>query len=129
MRIERIIEVNLLLAVLCLALHARSAEAQSGETPFLPVWKMMNSQEKQQFIAGYVQGWRDAQKVTEIAQDYIRQNPNDAVEGLEKIKGLYDLSGLKPEMLVKGIDAFYLEPDHGRAGLSRAISAAKSNLR
>ncbi len=95
----------------------------------MPIWKIMNNQEKQQFIAGYIQGWRDAQKVTEIAQDYIRQNPNDAVEGLEKVKGLYDLSGLKPEMLVKGIEDFYLQPEHSRASLSRAISAAKNSVR
>lgn len=114
--------------ILSLVLFVTQARAQNDEIPFLPIWKMMNTQEKQQFIAGYVQGWRDAQKVTEVAQDYIRENPHDAVEGLEKIKGLYNLSGLKPEMLVKGVDAFYLEPDHSRAGLSRAISAAKSSL-
>jgi hypothetical protein len=93
---------------------------------FLPVWKLMTREQKQEFIAGYVWGWRDAAKVTEIAISYIKENPREAIEGLERVKALYDLSELKPGLLVEALDRFYANPENRNASLSRAVSAASS---
>ena len=99
-----------------------------AEASFLPSWKLMNSQEKQHFIAGYVQGWRDAQQVTDITISYVKKNPDQAVLGLEKMKSLYDLSGAKPELLAKAVDVFYMDPQNGHASLSSAVTAARNAL-
>ena len=101
------------------------AQAQGS---FLPSWKLMNSLEKQHFIAGYVQGWKDAQQVTDITISYVKQNPAQAVAGLEKMRSLYDLSGAKPELLAKAIDVFYMAPENSSASLSSAVTAARNAL-
>jgi len=97
----------------------------SRPTSFLPVWKLMSRTEKQQFIAGYIWGWKDAAKVIEIAISYIKDNPREAVEGLERIKALYSRPELKPGPLVEAIDRFYADPANHGAALSRAISAVR----
>jgi hypothetical protein len=124
----RQIVLTVVLCSLVLAPALASADAHP-DTSFLPSWKLMNSQEKQHFIAGYVQGWRDAGKVTDITISYVRDNPGEALSGMEKMKSLYDLAGYKPELLVKAIDVFYLEPSNNRASLSSAVNAAKNALK
>lgn len=101
-----------------------SAERESG-SGFLATWKLLSQQEKQQFIAGYLQGWRDAAKVTDIAIAYVRTNPSEAVAGLERIKELYNLEGLKPPQVVNDIDLYYSDPDNYEAPLSRAVTASQ----
>ncbi|MCO6429699.1 MAG: hypothetical protein J5J00_02480 [Deltaproteobacteria bacterium] len=99
-----------------------------GSDSFLPTWKLLNNQEKQQFISGYIRGWQDAQKVTEVATGFIKENPEKAVESLESINRLYDVSLLKPEPLVREIDRFYQESENRNASLSAAVTAAKSAI-
>ena len=115
--------------LLCLVYQAQVCLADDSEIAFFPTWKLLNAQEKQQFIAGYVQGWRDAEKVTKIAREYVHSNPEGAAEGLKKVEELYNLSGVAPEALLKAIDAFYDDPAHHNASLSRAVSAAKNVLK
>lgn len=108
-----------------------AAELQSGETAsspssFLPIWKLLTYDQKVQFVSGYIQGWKDAARVTDVAISFVRENPNNAVDGLEKLKGLYDLSDLKPNMVVDHIDSFYSDPDNSEAALSLAISASRA---
>lgn len=114
-----------LVFLFCATLTARQGMAQGS---FLPSWKLMNAQEKQHFIAGYVQGWRDAQQVTDITISYVKKNPANAVSGLEKMRSLYDLSGAKPELLARAIDVFYMDPANGNASLSSAVTAARNAL-
>lgn len=112
------------------ALASKSfAESSDAPASFLPTWKLLNNEAKQQFISGYIQGWRDAERVTEIALDYVKENPQKAVEGLEKIKSLYDMRGLAPGDLIKALDAFYSLTENREASLSQAVSAAKQALR
>ena len=94
-------------------------------SPFYPTWKLLSSAEKQQFVAGYIQGWRDAGRVTDVAIAYIRENPGKAIEGLEQVRSLYDLSDLKPAILASAVDEFFRDPENKDAGLSQAVSAAK----
>lgn len=100
-----------------------------AENPFYPTWKLLSNEEKQHFIAGYLQGWSDARRVTDIAINYIKENPQKAVEGLEGIKKIYDLTALGPEAVVREVDSFYNEHSNQNASLSAAITAAKSTLR
>jgi len=118
-------------AMLCTLVHlsAPLLVFANTESSFFPTWKLLSSEERKQFIAGYIQGWRDAEKVTSIAVDYVRQEPNKAVEGLKKVQELYDLSGVTPDSLITGIDHFYSDPGNHSASLSRAVSAAKNSLR
>ena len=71
----------------------------------------------------------DAAKVTDIAIGFVKENPGKAVESLEGVKKLYDLSSLKPEALVEEIDAFYSKGDNSRATLSAAVTSAKTSLK
>jgi hypothetical protein len=97
----------------------------SNTDSFAPTWKLLHTAEKQQFLSGYLYGWRDAAKVIDVAISYVHANPERAVEGLQGIKSLYNLSGLKPTQLVDSIDQFYTDPENQSAPLSAAITAAR----
>ena len=103
-------------------------EAQQSDAPasFLPVWKLLTHEQKVQFVAGYLHGWQDAARVIDIAIAYIRENQKSAVEDLEKVKTVYDLSTLRSESLVQGIDEYYADPGHSGSPLSAAVTAAKN---
>ena len=114
------------------ALIVATPQAQAQEKvspPFYPTWKLLSPSEKQQFLAGYIYGWKDAERVTDIAISYVKENPNKAVEGLEEIKGLYEFGDIKPALLAAAVDAYFTEPANSESGLSQAISAAKQALK
>lgn len=98
------------------------------KTAFYPTWKLLNGAEKAEFIAGYLQGWADARNVTGIALDFIKENPDKAINSLEDIKKLYDVSALKRDKLVAAIDEFYEKPQNKAFPLSVAVTAAKNSL-
>lgn len=106
-----------------------SGRAEDDKSSFLPTWKLLNPQEKQQFMAGYLYGWRDAAKVTEIAINYIKENPQKAIEGLESIRALYDVSHFNSSAIAHEVDSFFQDSDNRDASLTAAISYAKSKLR
>jgi hypothetical protein len=99
------------------------------DTAFYPTWKLLSDQEKRQFISGYLQGWRDAAKVTDIAIHYVKTNPSEAVTGLEGIKSLYNLEGIRSEQAVQAIDLYFSDPENHDAPLSRAVTAARKALK
>ena len=103
-----------------------SSALADQEVSFLPTWKLLSSQEKQQFISGYVQAWRDAASVNDVVIGYIKSNPDKAAQSLDSIRSIYDFSGVPVEQLVRGIDDFYADPEHQAAPLSKAVSGAKS---
>jgi hypothetical protein len=116
-------------ASLLLLFPPRTAPAsERGTASFLPTWKLLDSHEKEQFIAGYLQGWKDAARVTDIAISYVKTNPEKAIDGLEGIRQLYDVRGVKPSDLAHQIDEFYADPENSDAALSRAITASKKRL-
>jgi hypothetical protein len=108
---------------------SQNALADDDKTSFLPTWKLLNPQEKQQFMAGYLFGWRDAAKVTEIAIGYVRENPQKALEGLESIRSLYDVSKVNSSAMAHEVDTFFQDSDNRDASLMAAISYAKARLR
>ncbi len=93
---------------------------------FSVTWKHLSDEQRNQIITGYLFGWRDAAKITDIAIDYVKQNPAKAVEGLEKLKSLYDFSGLQPDLIVSRINKFYDLPDNQGRPLSLALSSVKN---
>lgn len=99
-----------------------------AEDSFLPTWKLLKEQERQQFIAGYMFGWSDAAKVTDVAIQFVRENPTNAVEGLTKIRSLYDFKGLKADSVARQLDSFFSQPENRDATLSQAITAVRSEL-
>ena len=120
----------LVIAALLFGLALPAAHADDrGEPPFQPVWELLNRQEKQQFIAGYLFGMRDAATMTGVVREFLRENPTSAPESLDRIKSLYqDMASGKPDALAKEIDAFYKDPANHEAPLSRAITAARNKL-
>ena len=119
--------------VLCSATVLHAEESSSGKQSvgqaIYPVWKLLTREQKMQFVAGYVQGWKDASKVTDIAIGFVRDNPNEAVSGLEKLKSLYDLSDVSPSLITTQLDGFFARTENQSASLSLAISTARSGLR
>jgi hypothetical protein len=109
-----------------------SAEAESklvNESSFLPTWKLFRTNEsKQQFVAGYLSGFRDAGRVTDVAIAYGKDNPANVLSGLERIKGIYAMEGLTAESMVRALDEYFAEPEGKDATLSQAIIAARSRL-
>jgi len=117
------------LIVVCFLLMPLTVQAANNtEISFLPTWKLLNAQEKQQFIAGYIRGWKDAARVTDITKEFIRANPQKALQSLESIQTLYNLSDVTPVILVSLVDAFYSDPVNRDASLSMAVSHARSRI-
>lgn len=114
----------LLAAVPSLAPSYVRAE-NAPESGFGPTWKLMSKQERKVFISGYLQAWRDAAKVNDIAIGFIKENPQKAVGSLEQIKSLYDMSGLDPDTMLSKLDRYFADPDHVQSTLSMAMSATK----
>jgi len=96
------------------------------DSPFLPTWRLLNTDNKQQFISGYQYAWKDAVKIMKIVETYIKQNPKEGAKALESIQTIYDISEMKPDTLVQFINNFYSQPDNNQAPLSKAITAAKN---
>ena len=118
---------SLILALLMIPglLAAEQSPAKTTESAFLPAWKLLSIQEKQQFISGYLQGWKDVVKILDIVIRYVEENPEKAAKSLESIKEIYDMSAMRPDRLVSIIDTFYSDPANSKAPLSRAVTAAK----
>lgn len=117
--------------VAVMALSSSVARAESSEAPeasFSPTWKLLRNEAKQQFISGYLFGWRDAKKVTDIAIEYVKENPANAVNGLEKVRGIYDMEGLAAESMVRELDKFFSESEGKDATLSQAVTAVRMRM-
>jgi len=114
-----------LLAMLTLLAIKPAFADNSIDSSFYATWRLMNSTEKAQFSAGYLHGWKDAASVLDIAIEYVKENPKEALGSLEKLKKVYDMSNLKPDLAVKTLEAFYSDSDNQRAPLSKAMSAAR----
>lgn len=124
--------IRLLPFVLALFVNLPSAVWATGpaeERPFLPTWKLLNSEQKQQFIAGYLFGWNDAAQITAIVAGFVRENPEEAQRGLEKLQSLYAVGDLRPQAIAREVDTFYNDPTNSSAGLSRAVSYAKERVK
>jgi hypothetical protein len=107
---------------------AQAESKTAAEASFLPTWKLLRNDSKQQFIAGYLFGWRDAKRVTDIAIDFVKENPSDTVSGLERIREIYDMEGLTAESVVRELDAFFADSEGKEATLSQAITAVRARL-
>jgi hypothetical protein len=104
--------------------------AEDKETSFYPTWKLLTSEQKQQFIAGYIQGWKDAGRVTEISLGFIKDNPEKAVDALTRVRDLYfELTHTDIEALGREVDTFYGDPKNQAAGFSAALNSAKAQMR
>jgi hypothetical protein len=126
--------VFLSLVACCFAINASSPSAHAeskvvNESSFLPMWKLFRTNEsKQQFVAGYLSGFRDAGRVTDVAIAYGKDNPANVISGLERVKEIYAMEGLTAESMVRALDEYFAEPEGKDATLSQAIIAARSRL-
>ena len=101
-------------------------ETIQNSSSFFPVWRLLSSDEKRQFVAGYLKGWQDAATVTDIVITYIREHPENTIDGLQRIRQIYDLNNLKPDIAATAIDEFYANPENQNAALSVAVTAARN---
>lgn len=106
-----------------------SAELWADQQSFAPTWKLFkHREEKVQFIAGYLYAAQDFKRISEIAVNYIKDQPEKAVESLESLSRLYDFSSGSPDRLALYVDQFYADPENSSASLSKALSYAKSEM-
>lgn len=96
---------------------------------FLPTWRILNSEQKQQFIAGYLRGMSDASIITDIAIGYLKENPKEAVQSLTALKNVYDVSALSPSEVVGLIDRYFSETENKDKSLSAAFNVARGRLK
>lgn len=99
------------------------------ETSFFPIWKLLQQKEKKVFLSGYQKGLQDSRKIMNIVREHIQQNPQSALESLDKINELYQTAELPIEDLLQGVAVFYSNPENHDAPLSVAFSASKERLR
>lgn len=111
----------LIVTVILLGLQANCL-ADGG---FAATWKLFHPEQKAEFVAGYMNGFKDAAAVTDIAISYLKENPNNAVEGLTKLKKVYDLSGISAHEMVAHLDRFFADPDNKDAGLSLGVTSVR----
>lgn len=126
---SRLLQMVALFATIAAMIPVALAESTGVPEPsFSPTWKLLRNEAKQQFIAGYLFGWRDAKRVTEVAIEFVKENPTDAVSGLERVRELYDMKGLTAESMVRELDTFFAESEGKDATLSQAITAVRMRL-
>lgn len=116
--------------LLCLFFHSAKFAFAEDKTleGFYPTWKLLGINERQQFLAGYMFGLKDAGKVTDVMIGYVKENPAKALDGLEKIKAIYQVQSLNPADLVKEVDLFFQASENKQATLAQAISFARARL-
>ncbi len=101
------------------------ASAEGGGAPFLPTWKLMSQRDREQFVAGYIQGWRDASSFTDIAIQYVQESPNEALDSLIQLRKVYEVKDLRPALMSEAINDFFKDSSNENAPLSQAVSYAK----
>ena len=111
--------------VLFIALFCVFSTELRAEEPFLPTWKLMSQDAKRQFVAGYLFGLKDAENVLDIAIQYIQENPNKAIEGLKKIKSVYEHEDAKPDKIAKAMDEYFADNANAKSTLATAFQFAK----
>lgn len=110
----------------CIALQ--DVVATPNDDAFFPIWKLLKRDEKGQFIAGYMRAWHDAKKVLDIAVDYVKSNPTQAIDGLQRIGKIYDMQGLPSDSVVRELDLYFALQENQAASLSQAVTAVRSKL-
>ena len=118
----------LIFTIICL-IHAFGTSLSAEEPAFYPNWKLLKQQEKTQFIAGYLQAWQDAHKIIGVLSDYVKENPDSANESLERIVKIYDFSTLRPDSIVREMDAYFSDSKNHKSSLAQAVTAARGHLR
>ena len=108
-----------------LVLNQNPAASAQTNTSFYPTWKLLKPSERKLFVSGYLHGWRDSRRVTEILKAHVEKNPDSAVASLEKIRELYSTADVPIEELVERLTVFYTDPENHDAPLSVAVSASR----
>ena len=113
--------------VVCLTAPLSTVQAEvPAATPFAETWKMMSSLEKQQFAAGYLFGLRDAARMQDVTLSYIRENPTQAISGIERIRDILSAEGASPDTLVRSVDEYFNDAKNRNATITMAMSRARS---
>ena len=105
------------------------AKAETDNTPFLPTWKLLNSEQKQQFISGYLSAIRDTGEILYITEKYLTENPSKSVAVIKELQSIYRVDAPSPLKLSREIDVFYALTENRTKPLSLAVSSARSKLR
>ncbi len=109
------------------ALCASADETRRG--PFLPTWSLLNPEQKQYFISGYLGALDDVRDVLSITERYVKENPSKGLSAIEELRGIYKSEDTSPLDLSRAIDRFYSSVDNRDKGLSLAISSALTDIK
>jgi hypothetical protein len=118
----------------CVPLLVGTISAAADDTPtaatnaFYPTWKLLNQAEKQHFVSGYKFASEDMHRVLEIVAKFIKENPDQAVEGINSLKRVFNYASVNPDRLAIELDAYFANSENQKASLSKAISAAKQRM-
>jgi hypothetical protein len=127
-KLRQVVLGTVLSVLMCPTTVLLAESKMAPEASFSPTWKLLRNDAKQQFVAGYLFGWRDAKRVTDIAIDYVKEKPTEAVKGLERIRGIYDMEGLTAESVVRELDTYFAQAEGKEATFSQAITAVRTRL-
>ena len=104
-----------------------SAYGESDFNSLLPTWRLLSRQQKEQFVAGYLQGMREAEHITKLA--IAGANEKNLSETLSQLPSVYDVQGLAARDLVVEIDAFYKKPENRDKPMFAAVIEARRSRR
>ncbi len=122
----RILAILGFFAVNC-AFPPKSAVADES-TAFRPMWRLLSAHDKKQFISGYLYALDGAEDVTQIVLEYVREHPDQALTGLEKIQNIYRAGGLSADRVVAELDSLFEQAEGKDASLSQAFAIARRRL-
>lgn len=118
----------ILLLSVSMSVTAAQAEPSSTNIAFRATWRLLSAHDKKLFMSGYLHALEGGQDVTQIVLEYVRQHPDEAVTGLEKIKNLYRVKGLSAERIVSELDAVFEAPEGKDVSLPQAFAIVKRRL-
>ena len=109
---------------------AASRSGLSGPGPakatFGPTWKLLSADQKRQFVAGYLQAWQDAGKVTEALAAFSREKPEQLAQSFDKILAIFDVARLSPDTVARELDRIFSDPETRELTLAEAMSSARA---
>lgn len=95
---------------------------------FRPMWRLLSAHDKKQFISGYLYALDGAEDVTQIVLEYVKEHPDEALTGLEKIQNIYRAGGLSADRVVAELDSVFEQAEGKDVSLSQAFAIARQRL-
>ena len=102
---------------------------QADEAPFYPIWRNLDRNSQELYVSGYLHGLRDAEEIIRIARDYVKDNPNLALQSLDKVRKICSVRDVSANIIVPEVNSYYSNIENQEGSFSNAIGFAQQQVR